>query len=468
MKPRISRRAVTFTAGAGALLLAMSQRANAQDSASPVASPAVPGLIPDTPAGNQLAWVLAVVNGEAPIPDEAGIKQRFSGEVLSQVPAPALIDTFTELRAQFAPVAVVQILGIPTPLEINALVTSGDQTRFIVTVTVEQEPPHRMTGLLFSPYSEEMPEVPALAGWTELDELLQSAGPAVSVLAATLEDNGGLEPIHSLNPETVLAIGSAFKLYVLGAVAEAIEAGRLAWTDEIEVTDAVKSIPSGVTQNEISGTMLPVDELARRMISISDNTATDMLMQAVGREACEAALITMGNSVPERNMPMITTREMSILKYGEMDLLEAFASADEEERRHLLETRVSGAPLPSLAQAAARTNPIAIATVEWFATMEDLGRALIWLWDASDRPGLAPIKEILTINAGYPVDEAVWPVVAFKGGSEIGVLALAWYLERADGERFVFAAAVNNPDAPLPEQDVILSVIGAFNLLAEA
>jgi hypothetical protein len=165
---------------------------------------------------------------------------------------------------------------------------------------------------------------------------------------------------------------------------------------------------------------------------------------------------------------MITTREMSILKYGEMDLLEAFASADEEERRHLLETRVSGAPLPSLAQAAARTNPIAIETVEWFATMEDLGRALIWLWDASDRPGLAPIKEILTINAGYPVDEAVWPVVAFKGGSEIGVLALAWYLERADGERFVFAAAVNNPDAPLPEQDVILSVIGAFNLLAEA
>ncbi len=50
----------------------------------------------------------------------------------------------------------------------------------------------------------------------------------------------------------------------------------------MEVTDESKSLPSGVTQDNLAGMVLMVEELAERVISISDNTATDLLIQLVG------------------------------------------------------------------------------------------------------------------------------------------------------------------------------------------
>jgi hypothetical protein len=175
-----------------------------------------------------------------------------------------------------------------------------------------------------------------------------------------------------------------------------------------------------------------------------------------------------GNSVPERNMPFLTTREMFTIKLGNPELLASFEAADTGERRVLLESRVTGMPLPTVEQAATWTNPIAIETIEWFATMEDLGEAMAWLWSASDRPGLEPIKEILMLNPGIPLELDAWPVVAFKGGSETGVMALSWLLERGDGERFTFAVAVSDTERALDEQAVIGAVAGAFALLESA
>ncbi len=69
--------------------------------------------------------------------------------------------------------------------------------------------------------------------------------------------------LHDANPEEFLAIGSAFKLYVLGAIATRIEQGELSWDKELIVTDDVKSLPSGVTQTEAAGTPLSINELGR-------------------------------------------------------------------------------------------------------------------------------------------------------------------------------------------------------------
>jgi len=55
-------------------------------------------------------------------------------------------------------------------------------------------------------------------------------------------------------------------------------------------------------------------ELANRMISISDNTATDHLLLTVGREAVESIQAAMGHSAPGLNAPFITTRELFVLK----------------------------------------------------------------------------------------------------------------------------------------------------------
>ena len=57
----------------------------------------------------------------------------------------------------------------------------------------------------------------------------------------------------------------------------------------------------------------------------------------------------------------------------------------------------------------------------------------------------------------------MWPYVAFKGGSEPGVLTLAWYAEREDGRAFVVVTSLTSDEA-IP--DLIASNAAAiFTLL---
>ncbi|MGH3759137.1 hypothetical protein [Actinophytocola sp.] len=49
-------------------------------------------------------------------------------------------------------------------------------------------------------------------------------------------------------------MGSAFKLYVLGAVAE----GRPSWDRELAIREDRKSLPSGAPQDEPPGTRSPL------------------------------------------------------------------------------------------------------------------------------------------------------------------------------------------------------------------
>src|SRR5699024_5109109 len=100
--------------------------------------------------------------------------------------------------------------------------------------------------------------------------------------------------------------GSVFKLLVLSAVIEAVEAGELTWDDELTITPAVKSLPSGQLQDHPDGSTVPVREAATLMISISDNTATDLLMEKVGPERLAASLARVSDE-PDRLTPLLTT-----------------------------------------------------------------------------------------------------------------------------------------------------------------
>ena len=93
--------------------------------------------------------------------------------------------------------------------------------------------------------------------------------------------NGSCQPVHSIDPGTPAPLGSAFKLYVLEALATAIASGKVDWTQPLTVTAQLKSLPSGELQTEPDGTKVSVQDAAAKMISISDNTAADMLINLV-------------------------------------------------------------------------------------------------------------------------------------------------------------------------------------------
>ena len=50
------------------------------------------------------------------------------------------------------------------------------------------------------------------------------------------------------------------------------------------------------------------------MISISDNTATDHLLHHLGRRNVEGQMVAMGHGTPQRNRPLLSTREMVMLR----------------------------------------------------------------------------------------------------------------------------------------------------------
>lgn len=421
-----------------------------------------------TPAGQQLAWVLSAINGDIPIPTTEELTARFSPSMLGAVSVEQLQEVFQQFHDLYRPLAIVNIDPNSTDFAQVALLEARDGSQLIASIQVAEAEPHQILGLNFEAYNAPPEEIAPLANWAELEAKLAGVAPSYAIFASEVLADGSLEPIHAVDDGEFLAIGSAFKFYVLGAIAQKIFSSEAAWEQLLTVTSELKSFPSGKTQNELDGTQIAIEELATRMISISDNTATDMLLDFATREACESALAELGHSDPERTIPFLKTKEMFLLKLsGDAERLTAYIAGDTTERRAIL-TAMAGESLPALAEVMDWTKPIAIDSIEWFATMPDLARAMVWLWGEAEKPGLEPIRDVLTLNPGVPFDDTVWSTVAFKGGSEIGVMALSWLLERKDGRTFTFACTVNNPDAPIPENDVALSAAGAFALLAEA
>jgi beta-lactamase class A len=296
-----------------------------------------------------------------------------------------------------------------------------------------------------------------------LDELttrLEAAGEVTGFLAAEIDAEGTCAAVAQLRPDEVLPIASAFKLYVLGAVADAVAVGELAWDQPVTIRDELDSPGVGPTQDAPDGSAVTLQELALRMISVSDNTATDHLIDLVGREAVEGALVELGHADPDVTRPLLTTREMAVLKV-DTDLLARYEAADADERRQLLAEEVASAPTPALDQQ--WSEPRAVTTVEWFASPLDLCRALVALDERSQQPGLEPLTEILATNPGMVLDPAQYPAVLFKGGSEPGVLVGAWLGRRADGTRVVVTGGAASTTEPIDPS--VIELVGSALVL---
>lgn len=148
-------------------------------------------------------------------------------------------------------------------------------------------------------------------------------------IAATKD--GTLLP-ESHNENQALAVGSAFKIFVLKALDDAVTSKRFAWEQVVFLKLEATSLPSGILQNWPAQTPLTIATLANLMISESDNTATDHLIHLLGRETVERA-------APTRMAPCLTTSEVFVLKYGsDHSLRQRFLKGSVAERRSVLQT----------------------------------------------------------------------------------------------------------------------------------
>lgn len=303
-------------------------------------------------------------------------------------------------------------------------------------------------GAAATPVSEAVPT------WDEIDRQLAAIAPTTALLAAELKD-GKIEPIHALNADEVLPIGSNFKLWILGTLAMQVESGTLEWEQPVEIQERYISVPGGDLRYVKPGTMFTLRYLAERMIQKSDNTATDHMLFLAGRENVEEAMTTMGVGDPARNIPLLSTRELAMLKFAvPTEKVDAYVAASVEERRRILKEEIDTLPYSALSDLD-QTRPIEIDRIEWFASREDLAHTMSWLLEASQKPGLRPVTEIMALETPVPFDGETWPYVGYKGGSELGVLSTTWLLERQDGRHFFYSVGFQNPDGAVDPQDAI-------------
>jgi beta-lactamase class A len=129
-------------------------------------------------------------------------------------------------------------------------------------------------------------------GMATIDQGLTALGPKVSFLAASVTPQGTCHAVHEIVSSTLRPTASQFKLFVLGALANQIAAGRISWDENLTIEDATKSVGNegvpGAFEALPQGTLESVQKTATNMISISDNTAADMLIGLVGRARFEA------------------------------------------------------------------------------------------------------------------------------------------------------------------------------------
>jgi beta-lactamase class A len=427
-----------------------SPAASAPGGPAAAAAPATAVVLPVTPAGVQLGWLIAAMP-RLPL-SGAQVRAHFDAAFLAQI-SPAALNQALQAMVSFRLLSI-RVSELSTVVADISVGDAGPRAQVLLTVD--------RRGLISWLRISPAVAGPSPATWADVDAAVQLAAPQVRLLVADVT-GGSCQPVHGIDPGIPAPLGAAFKLYVLDALGNAVAAGKVGWDQPLTVTAQLKSLPPGELQDEPNGTRISVLDAAAAMISVSDNTATDMLIHLLGRAAVEAALTQTGMADSALDRPFLTTREIFTLKLDQWPTLaERYLAADEAGRRALLTSTVDRAPLPAVAAAGYWTAPRAVNSLEYFASASDLCRVYAALAALARRPGLAPIGQVLSLNDdGLQLDPAQWRTTWFKGGSEPGVLALAFMATTRTGHSYVVAVLAEDPSQPINQATAIPAILSA-------
>ncbi|WGW04036.1 serine hydrolase [Tropicibacter oceani] len=249
---------------------------------------------------------------------------------------------------------------------------------------------------------------------TTMDSALgELAGLADEVSWLVLRDGQKLSALRSDKP---MAVASAFKLGVLSVLQQDIKAGSRKWADVVQLEARHKSLPTGQLQNLPDGSPVTLHTAAALMISISDNTASDLLVDVLGRDRVATALGTPG---------MLTTREFFSLKLDPV-AQSAWLAAEPDQRPDIAAQAAQN--LPPLAEV-----PRFVPGIEWNVSLDRLCGLIAPLAELplmQMNPGLAPRQN--------------WARVAYKGGSEPGVINFTTALLDDVGRELCVAVTLND------------------------
>lgn len=348
----------------------------------------------------------------------------FSASFLAQIPTSKVDEIVASLRSSLGAYQSVEY----TPTKFIAHFAKGTDD-----ILIHLDADNKIDGLVFRP-----PVLAASSLESALVALRQSSG----TLSYVILQEGHSERA-ALNASDNLAVGSSFKLAVLNALRDEISNGRLHWNDTVSLKQEWKSLPSGVLRTWPDGTPLTLATLATEMISISDNTAADALVRIVGANALRP--------YAGENQPFLTTRELFTLKSTPgTQLLSAYRKAPSPSAREAVLRRAASLQLPS-SDELLKTPEL---DVEWHYSVRDLCRLLTRV---SDIP-------LVSINPGL-ADATAFRRIAYKGGSDVGIINLTTAVTTKRGTRICFSATLNDSTRVVDESTFELAYGGVLHFL---
>ncbi len=381
-------------------------------------------------------------------------EQFFAQSFRDAIPVTQFRNLLAELNRQYGQAVGVKSITATSDYD-GTIEVLYEKAVVSIKMVIDRDAPYPVIGLLVtgaSVYNDNLADITR-----EMADL-----PGVSGFQIAELTSATMRPVEDRNANRQFAIGSVFKLYILAELGRSIAAGERKWGDIIPLTH--KSLPSGILQKWPDRSPLTLHSLATLMISISDNSAADILIAELGRENIGNLLRLTGHSDPARTLPLLSTLEAFALKMEDnRDLRQAYIGSSETEQAALLASQKARLGLNSVSIANLATNPRHIDRIEWYAAPADVNKLLLYLNQSQD----PTIRNILAVNPIIsPGDALRWRYLGGKGGSEPGVISFAFIAKAQSGKTYAVSGSWNNATAPVDNQKFLSLVSRMLNQLA--
>lgn len=296
----------------------------------------------------------------------------------------------------------------------------------------------------------------------KLSKKFSSAAKNTAMLVARI-DNDRCVPITSRFAKKPQPTASIFKIWLLGALAQAITDGRVSASTMIPLSEN-EIVPVGSTITDVPlNTQFPLADMAALMMGRSDNTATDHIHELVGRGRIEKILKQFGNKNANLMTPFLSVNEQfHVLWSLTPQQANDYAGGTEEFQRDFLNNVIVPlGPVTSFPYA----NVDALRRSSWQASPLDICAAYAGLRKFDNRS-----EAFKLVDRAFSAETALlsvrnkWDRVWQKGGSFGGrdgsyVLTLSWMFESDDRGAFVVILMANNEDGSPVDSSSMFSIV---------
>lgn len=409
-------------------------------------------VLPPGPATNQLNWLIEQLATNST--SLADINARFTPAFIQNSTAVGLQDFIDGLRnGDFRNARVIDAVAV-TPVSISAVIRNNEPnaTEGFLTITTLFGGSAQIDQLFVNPFGGTVQffNDQNLTIEQAADDFM-ATGTDNSLVVARINSSNQCEPIVERQAQTPRATASVFKVWVLGALAQAIEDGIISENQVIEL-DPDQFALGGTINSNPSGTAFPLSDMATLMIGISDNTATDHIHNLLPQSLLDATVTNYGHATPDLMLPLLSiSQQFSLLFTFPLDVATSYVNGSEAFQAQFLVDEIE--PVGSVL-GGSLFNDSLLVDGGWMASPIDICNAYARLREfPSNTPGFEIVDRAMSSQVAQPDVRAAWDRVWFKGGNLIGtnneqrVLTNAWFLESAERGRFFVAALANNPVA---------------------